>query len=74
MSSAPNLAAGKAGAEECGVREKRERLSGFRPSLHERGEQPIEGVRPVELAGRLTVHLLSFPRVGLLERAALSGR
>jgi hypothetical protein len=73
MSSAPNLAPGKAGAEECGVRENRARLSGIRPSLHERGEQPIEGVRPVDSASRDRAPG-SFPRVGLLESAALSGR
>lgn len=46
----------------------------FCPSLHERGEQPIEGDRPVDrqiadrVPGRIPL------RVGLLESAALSGR
>ena len=74
MSSAPNLAPGKADAEKCGVREDRARLSGtYRPSLHERGEQPTEGVRPVDQTSRDRASG-PFPRVGLLERAALSGR
>ena len=48
MSPAPNLSPGRRCVEECGVREDRARLSGiYRPSLHERGEQPTEGVRPV---------------------------
>jgi hypothetical protein len=58
-----------AGAEECGVREDRARLSGiYRPSLHERGEQPTEGVRPVDQTSRDRASD-PFPRVGLLERA-----
>ena len=43
------------------------------PSLHERGEQPTEGVRPVDQMSRDRTSG-SFLRVGLLERAALSGR
>ena len=60
MSPAPNREPGKADSAECGVREDRARLSGIRPSSHERGEQPTEGVRPVARRAA-TVHRI-FPK------------